>query len=161
MDREQITLDYEVCMNTELFDRLTVENALEQVGELLSDLHKSEVVLSVKDFTDSADTNWLFLLDKDAGQIMSVMQFSLARTPPKSHVYINNVVTHSDYRRNGLGTVLLNESFRAMVRLWGTGLGVELTNSPKKDNAGFYEALGFTSRAHDSDNPTVVWVMDI
>jgi hypothetical protein len=43
----------------------------------------------------------------------------------------------------------------------GSPLKLELTNSPSKNNAGFYESLGYTSRTKESGDETVVWVKDV
>lgn len=101
-----------------------------------------------------------FVLDGE-GRVCSTAQASRARTFPVEHVYVNNVVTLEQFGERGLGRMVMEGLVGACCDRWGTPLKFVLTNSPKKNNAQFYEALGWTARGHDSDNPTVAWELNI
>ncbi len=111
------------------------------------------------------DPSELLVFVVQSGQVVSTAQASLSKTIPVQHVYINNVVTHDDHEGCGHGRRVMETLLQAVKVRWGENgakkLRVELTNSPSKENAGFYEKLGFIARTKESDNETVVWFKEI
>ncbi len=99
------------------------------------------------------------------GQLVATAQATLLWTPPQLQAYINNVVTHPDFGGRGLGRLVMEELEGVAKAEWGNNgkrsVNLLLSNSPQKGNGGFYEKLGWTSRSHDSTNPTVMWVKTI
>jgi GNAT superfamily N-acetyltransferase len=101
-----------------------------------------------------------FVLDEQ-GIVRSTAQTSIIFTMPLWQVAINNVVTDRKFQGRGLGRMVMEGLVEEISCRWGTPLKPSLTNRPNQNNGGFYKSLGWRSRGPDSDDPTVVWVMDL
>ena len=97
-------------------------------------------------------------------KLVATAQVTLSMTLPIQRVYVNNVVVEESLRGQGWGKILDGEITRTVIENWkkaGKIVRMELTNSPKKENAGFYLSCGWQNRGADSEDPTVVWVKDV
>ncbi len=97
-------------------------------------------------------------------KVISTAQGSYAELFPTDHVYVNNVVTLDNYRGKGYGKLAMEALESAARDKWGRQkqkIKMFLTNSPKKENGGFYESLGYSARSVENDNTTVIWLKDI
>lgn len=143
-----------------------MEELCDEYIAVSSRLHGDGFTVTLAEFkrllSDPKELVTFVLIDE---QLVATAQASLLWTPPKLQAYINNVVTHPDFGGRGLGTIAMTTLESAIQSEWGDNgdktVYLLLSNSPSKNNGGFYEKLGWTSRGHDSDNPTILWVKTI
>lgn len=92
--------------------------------------------------------------------MVATAQASFCQTPPRPHILINNVVVRDGYDGKGYGKLAMQRLEAVAKRRWAKDTEVQfvLTNSPKKNNGGFYRSLGYEARSEGSANPTVVWI---
>lgn len=150
----------------------TIES-VKDINELLIEyvvvcqrLHGDNFSISLEEFklllSDKKELVSFVLLD---GQLVATAQATLLRTPPVLQSFINNVVTHPDFGGRGLGRLVMESLETAVTSEWGSNgvynIRLGLSNSPTKDNGGFYEKLGWTSRGPVSTSPTILWIKTI
>jgi GNAT superfamily N-acetyltransferase len=135
---------------------------LADYNELLQRLHKDAPYCDAVYFyrlAESATEALYFFLDGE--RLVSTAQASLCLMYPVSHVFLNNIVTAETHEGRGIGRKLLHFLESDVKRVWGFKTGgnmkLILTNSPKKQNGGFYERCGFVARTEENNNATVVW----
>jgi GNAT superfamily N-acetyltransferase len=127
------------------------ENELPALLELYRHLHRSDPVLETNDKTISLwkiifnDPQQHYLVVEQKGQLVAsctlVIIPNLTRSG-RSYGLIENVVTHSDFRRQGLGTALLRH---ALDLAWASSCYkvMLLTGRKDKETIRFYEKAGF------------------
>ena len=119
----------------------------EQYIEVLRVLHGDDFTVSSEQFNSLLNnSNEIIIFVIYERVILSTAQASLSKTPPKHHVYINNVATHSDYHERGLGGMCMEKLLAEIKKQWGSDVIIELTNNPEKGNSGFYKELGFEEK---------------
>ncbi|MCA9354168.1 MAG: hypothetical protein KC877_01480 [Candidatus Kaiserbacteria bacterium] len=157
--------EVQVLISREVYNVLPDEVVEEQYRSLMTQLHgeaSSAVPLQLPARLVSDSEIIVFLLY--GRRIVSTAQASLATTFPRAHVYINNVVTLASHHRMGFASEVLRSLQVAALDRWAETyeqFRFELSNSPKKDNAGFYARMGFRPRTKESGDETVVWVLDV
>jgi len=107
----------------------------------------------------------LLVFVENSGQLVATAQGSLCRTEPLWQVLVNNVVVHDDHQGMGHGRRIMTTLEQAVRVRWGENglrsIKLLLTNSPQKENAGFYRSVGWTARTQENNNPTVCWIKEI
>lgn len=138
--------------------------------KLMRQLHGSDFSCTTNEFfelVDEKDELIAFLIDRETSNVLATVQITLARTQPRYHLYINNMVVDEDCRMRGYGHELLYLAELSAVFEWRLKGGekkvirFELTNSPGKKNALFYRSLGYRPRS-DGRWPVrvVAWLLD-
>lgn len=149
-----------------ILEMKSFDELLDEYCEVMRRLHGMHFSVSVGDFkTLLIDQKELVVFVLINNELVATAQASLLWTPPNLQAYINGVVTKVTYGGRGLGRLVMSSLESAIQNEWGQGgtrsISLALSNSPKKDNGGFYQALGWISRAHNTTNPTVMWVKTI
>jgi hypothetical protein len=145
---------------------VSFEQLLADYGQLLQRLHGTSCTVSEHELRGILkDPHELLAFVVAANQVVATAQATLLKTPPSWQVIVNNVVTAQAFAGRGFGRRVLCTLEQAVAIRWGESgsrrLKLMLSNSPKKANGGFYQALGWTARSPESDNPTVVWVKQL
>ncbi len=154
-----------VFVSAEILGSMTSKKVHEEYQGLMSRLHGDKQVFKLSflhKLKKSPTTLIVFVVVE--GKIVSTAQGSFAEVFPVDHVYVNNVVTAVDCDGMGYGRIAMSALEKAVRETWGRQgqeLRMFLTNSPKKNNGGFYQSLGYTSRSVETGNPTVVWTKEI
>ncbi len=153
--------DETVLRSVQMFDAVRDYEAMLQL------LHNdSSIEISIEILSNLLRArNELVVFIEDTGQLVATAQGTLCHTEPVWQVLVNNVVVHDDHQGRGHGRRVLMGLEQAVRIRWGDSgnrpLKLQLTNSPKKQNGGFYEALGWLPRIAALDTETVVWVKNI
>jgi len=129
-------------------------------------LHGESFAITKDDFrTLLADPKEIVAFVLVGNQLVATAQASLLWTPPDLQAYINNVVTHADFGGRGFGSLVMQTLEQAIKTQWGKNgdraVKLLLSNSPEKNNGGFYDQLGWTNRGPASPHPTVMWIKTI
>lgn len=93
-------------------------------------------------------------------KVVTTVQANLLMHIPRSSVFINNVATNEKFKLKGFGKkamIYLEQWINEHWMLEERQIKLLLTNSPKKNNGGFYLTLGYEARNEESKKPTVVW----
>lgn len=93
-------------------------------------------------------------------KVVTTVQANLLMHIPQNSVFINNVATHKEFKGQGFGKKTMNFLEQWISEYWMFDVQIiklVLTNSPKKENGGFYISCGFEARGPESEKPTVVW----
>ncbi|MEK7462130.1 MAG: GNAT family N-acetyltransferase [Patescibacteria group bacterium] len=144
---------------------MSPKRAHEDYQALMARLHGDKQVFKLPflhKLKKSPTTIIIFVVMDD--KVISTAQGSYAELFPTDHVYVNNVVTLDNYRGKGYGKLAMEALESAARDKWGRQkqkIKMFLTNSPKKENGGFYESLGYSARSVENDNTTVIWLKDI
>ena len=136
--------------------RLLVKNDLPALLCLYGHLHPTDDPLPPQ---REVDDIWLEIMSNDRFQYFGgfiggeelVTSCTIATIPNltrgcKPYGIIENVVTHSDHRRNGFGTAILHA---ALSYAWSRGCYKVMLQTGRKDEATlrFYQSAGFDSNA--------------
>ena len=96
----------------------------------------------------------------DKPKVVTTVQANLLMCIPQNSVFIENVATHKEFDGQGFGKKAMNFLEQWIREYWmfdTKEIKLVLTNSPKKENGGFYISCGFEARGPESKKPTVVW----
>ncbi len=165
MKEKSFSFNAEIYDSLDIKSYMSLENAHQQYEELMQFLHKGnfhisyDAFLNLLSFCDKREIIVFVVVDN---KIISTAQGSLALTPPRLHLLVNNVVTHGNYRKCGYGKLAISYLEKLVTKNWSENsisneIEVVLTNNPNKGNGDFYKALGYKSRTEENKNPTVVW----
>lgn len=78
-----------------------------------------------------------------------------------SYMYIHDVVVNPDIRGGGVGSKLVTALMNAGKEKWPEIVRIQLTSRPSRGAAGFFQKLGFRPRTKESEDETVVYVIDL
>ena len=98
--------------------------------QLMKQLHGNNFTWSPGEFselTHEKDELLVFLIDRVTGSALATVQITLARTQPRYHLYISNMVVGKKYRRQGHGHTLLYLAELSAIFEW------RLKTKEKKD----------------------------
>jgi len=147
--------------------RLVVGSRAYEVPDLVSQYEILMRVLHGEDFSCSNEAFDELLKSQSEvlvfviyeGAVLATAQASFIHTFPRRQAIVNNVVVEPKYHGLGLGKILMARVQQEAEARWcdAAGLRIWLTNSPDKENSGFYEKLGFYPRTVESGDLTVVW----
>lgn len=156
---------YYVCTDERVVHFVDVFDLFQDYSALLTRLHGPHLESSFTAFVErlEAESELLIFVFADE-QLIATAQGSLAQLHGRRYVYINDVVVHDDYEGQGYGRIVISTLQLSAYARWardGEALRLYLSNSPNKENAGFYEKLGFRARTKENNDPTVVWVKDM
>jgi GNAT superfamily N-acetyltransferase len=128
------------------------ESDLEEIVSLYSHLHDQDATGG----EEQLRTIWksiihsdrfIYLVAEANSQLVATCNISLIPNLTRggrSIALIENVVTHKDHRRIGIGKALINEALN-IARDHNCYKAMLMTNATRKDAHLFYESLGFSS----------------
>ena len=157
----EIVDSVKIKISSQLYHGTTPSSVLPGYQRILRDLHGADYTITSRTMCRIMEDQHqivVCLCSHDCRSILSTAQASLALVSPVQLVYINNVVTLSEYRGNGFGRQVLECIEATAVKKWSEcdwPLRFVLTNNPNKGNAGFYESCGYRAAS------TVVWEKEV
>lgn len=147
MSTENIVKNLQIYLSDEILSEMKFIDFQSSYAEIMMQLHGDEFLSTQIDLDKLLNNkNELIVFIVSDNKIISTAQGSFSQTYPVHHVYINNVVTLSAYRKQGLGRRSVNYLEREAIKLWsrvGHEIRFQLTNNPKKGSGAFFENIGY------------------
>lgn len=152
----------QVYIGAEILEVLPLADVTAGYNTVMRRLHREAFAASEQELqtllTSETELIVLVVLDKT---VVATAQATLNYTLPTVQALLANIVTHPDYGGRGLGRLVVESVEQAACERWSKlshkPFRIFLTNSPKKGNDGFYEALGYKARTEANNDLTVVW----
>lgn len=154
-----------ICVSNEVLQWMDFEVVRSQYQTLLWRLHGESLWVSpvfFRELLNSNDDVISFVISEN--QLVAMAQASRVKVLPAFQAVVNNVAVREGFDGKGFGRQAMT-ALESMIKFrwscWMTGIVIFFTNSPLKNNAGFYKSLGYKARGEMSEKPTIVWVKHI
>lgn len=104
-------------------------------------------------------SNGVFIIAKKGDTIVGMVQGTRIVNLRSSKVFVDSMVIHREYRKQGIGAILLASLELHAIDYWSDVTKIILTNGPRRGNGGFYRSLGYIPRA--DERRLVRWVKQL